>query len=573
MDYDPLLTMSALNLAVVSLHRITSAKDRLILDSEYRSIINNLRMGEINADHELTSFYQEIVKVIQNGRLRAEERIALEAGYSERKSRSIRKILTENVMKSFDINPVEWLGNLTRSCVADYFDSLREDEEQKQINYDENLRLKREELEEYNELQRKLLDSSWKLLRMYQLPDNYRLIQNVLDKFYAAMQENDFSKRLRMLKYIEGEFMMYSPYWYYRAKSAQQAGNKDEAEKCFAKFGEVWRPVLRRDPYKAEAMKFRVNALASEGISNKNTGEILKCLAEIRENVELEDWANNIYLGMMYFTLGNKEKAIESVMCNIDFGFETENSGVLLKRFDRETPAKKFAVVSENPKVVQNPRPAEQLKKQSLKARAENGDVEAQYQLGLSYENRGYLLKKYDEFIAWCAGLIVCCAGFYFMRSSSFWWNIPILACAVVLGLIAGKVTVDWVFRLGEYYSEQAKNSFSKIAENGHVEAMYRLAKIYRKNYEDNEAIRWYKNAAVRGHIPSQRALSELHEGSSDGYMWAYLAYLCGGTENLGNKPEPRHYNSGFWFNESSIEESEKEALRIFNNMKSTKEA
>ena len=31
-EYDPLLTMSALNMAIVSLHRITSSGDRLILD-------------------------------------------------------------------------------------------------------------------------------------------------------------------------------------------------------------------------------------------------------------------------------------------------------------------------------------------------------------------------------------------------------------------------------------------------------------------------------------------------------------------------------------------------------------
>ena len=43
-------------MAVVSLH-LTSTKDRLILDQEYKNIINNLRMGEINADPELTELY------------------------------------------------------------------------------------------------------------------------------------------------------------------------------------------------------------------------------------------------------------------------------------------------------------------------------------------------------------------------------------------------------------------------------------------------------------------------------------------------------------------------------------
>ena len=68
-DYDPLLTMSALNMAIVSLHRITSSGDRLILDREYYNIINNLRMSEINPDPELTELYREIVRVIQKADL------------------------------------------------------------------------------------------------------------------------------------------------------------------------------------------------------------------------------------------------------------------------------------------------------------------------------------------------------------------------------------------------------------------------------------------------------------------------------------------------------------------------
>ena len=61
-DYDPLLTMSALNMAVVSLHRITSSGDRLTLDREYTNIINNIRMGEINDDPELTGLYSEDIE-------------------------------------------------------------------------------------------------------------------------------------------------------------------------------------------------------------------------------------------------------------------------------------------------------------------------------------------------------------------------------------------------------------------------------------------------------------------------------------------------------------------------------
>lgn len=74
---------------------------------------------------------------------------------------------------------------------------------------------------------------------------------------------------------------------------------------------------------------------------------------------------------------------------------------------------------------------------------------------------------------------------------------------------------------------------------------MYRLAAICSDNYElEDEAERWYKNAAVRGHIASQKALAVWKRFvGEEKYMWAYLAYLCGGTKNLGNKPDSRDYN------------------------------
>ena len=348
--YDPLLTMSALNMAIVSLHRITSTRDRLILDQEYTNIINNIRMGEINADPELTELYQEIVRVIHNGRLRDDERRRIDDDYSAQKQKGIKEIIAGNVFTSFSTSPLKWLGKLAMSCMSEYFSSKIRGE----INYTgKTLQLETKELKDYDALQRKLLGSSWTLLRQYGLSDSYRLTQNGLDKFYAAMQESDPSKRNRMLKYIEGDFAMYSPYWFYRGYSAQEAGDIAETRKCFDRFNEVWRPTLRKDPYKVEALKFRIDELTREGITEDCAGEITACLSEMRENTPLEDWANNIYMGMMYFTLGMKDKAIELVMCNLDFEFEVKVSRKLLTKIKMNTPQKKFAVNEE--RVIQLP--------------------------------------------------------------------------------------------------------------------------------------------------------------------------------------------------------------------------
>ena len=429
MPYDPLLTMSALNLAVVSLHRITSSRDRLTLEREYTGIINNLRMGEINADPELTSLYQEIVRVIHRGRLRDDLKSEIDAVYSQDKQKSIKDIISGNFAKSYSSNVLLWLGKLAASCAVEYFKTKARAELQQD---DQLLRLKSEELDEYSDLQRRLIGASWNLLRKYHLPDSYRLTQNGLDKFYAALQEGTPSKRKRMLKYIAGEFAMYPPYWYYCGMSALESGSHGDAGEYFRKFDDVWRPVLRRDTYKAEALKYRINVLVKPGINERNAGEIMNCLVEMRDNTELEDWANNIYMGMMYFALGHKDKAEECVMCNIDFGYESEVSGRVLAKFESETPPVKFAVpekVPEHPAQnteklsvwgsfmkwlkpesmpvkVSPPQPVPQpvqevtpkvdaryyrlLNVKTLRGKAEKGDSEAQYHLGLKCEKNAH---------------------------------------------------------------------------------------------------------------------------------------------------------------------------------------
>lgn len=69
-EYDPQHTMLALNMAIVSVHKILSAKDRIILDQEYQNIINNLSIGNIKSDPEITELYNKLIDIIGQKRLR-----------------------------------------------------------------------------------------------------------------------------------------------------------------------------------------------------------------------------------------------------------------------------------------------------------------------------------------------------------------------------------------------------------------------------------------------------------------------------------------------------------------------
>lgn len=60
-------------MAVVSVNRILTTKDRAVLEWEYDNIINRLAFGNIESDSEMVSLYQELMTFATGKRLRQEE--------------------------------------------------------------------------------------------------------------------------------------------------------------------------------------------------------------------------------------------------------------------------------------------------------------------------------------------------------------------------------------------------------------------------------------------------------------------------------------------------------------------
>lgn len=446
-DYDPQHTMLALNMAIVSVHRIITTQSKAVLEQEYSNIINNLSLGNIESDPEMTGLYREMLGIISRKRISEGDSRRLKSYYDTAEQRRITYALSnirmteariksaqhevsglENearsqeklaqsqldgirsditrISRAQDAITYSWLGNMAVSCVSIFtgnvfavgnilWDSaeayvehemlsekrehaeasyrrtqaeqeamrarnarltqqardnleqerLRLSRLQEEVKSDEAMlkeelkasmwKLERQDIANCNALQQRLLESSWNLLRKYSLPDNYRLTQNTLKNFYRAVEEEDTSRRSRMLRNLEDEFRVYPPYWFYRARTAQESGNFQEAKKFYAEFRKVWRPVLRRDPYMIEAAKFRIQEIISEGRPlDEVRPEILEHLETVYDNTPKEDWSDNLFLGVAYFLLGDKGKGMDCIAVNLDFGYEEKVSGMLFAQME-----------------------------------------------------------------------------------------------------------------------------------------------------------------------------------------------------------------------------------------------
>ncbi len=189
--------------------------------------------------------------------------------------------------------------------------------------------------------------------------------------------------------------------------------------------------------------------------------------------------------------------------------------------------------------------------------------------------------------------LIIIVSWFILKTDGSF--SDIIMAIAAGVMLISSVVYIfgeAWII----IWRMLAKYWYYKAAENGYIEAMYKLGELYRsyrvtyydlsnhvknmniahcymscKLHYHSEAECWFKNAALRGHIKAQKALSEMFL-NYEAYMWAYLAYLCEGAVNSSDKPAPRNYllfESLYDLN--AIKNAEAKAQKLYNEIMNRK--
>lgn len=69
--------------------------------------------------------------------------------------------------------------------------------------------LNQEEIQAVNNIQKRLLTSTWELLRKYNIPNEYRLTQENIKEYLNILDETEPSKRLARLKFIERKFQVY----------------------------------------------------------------------------------------------------------------------------------------------------------------------------------------------------------------------------------------------------------------------------------------------------------------------------------------------------------------------------
>ena len=485
--YDHQHTVLALNMAVVSINRIIKTEDRAVLEWEYNNIIHGLAFGNIESNPEIIKLFQELANFINGKKLRQEDAKKLREFYEYRQKEAYYRAMhdlfepkpdesdgsktEESLSKLASLTPItqdvslpllSWVGNLSVSTVSSigmsYYGYQAEVERIHSEFEGELWKLKREEIESCHQLQSKLLESSWPLLRKYRIPDEDRLTEDALEDFFKAMETSDPSNRLEMLEIREHNFKIYPPYWLYRAIAAFDMGDMNECDNCLSKFNEVWRPVLRTDYYKAEAAKYQASRIIQTSELTKETLDRIRALADtIRYYSPTKDWSNRIFAGLLYFGIGEREEAVKCIRGNTLFHYEDDVSNAVLEEMKKRPEDFTFDKISKT------------LRKNELEYRKSNF---------LASIKDSELSADLTQYFASCD--IEAFAGFEYLMKGEF---------------------------------QESKQHFSKIDE--YCDGLSIIGTMYAKGLEVEKDYKksatYYEVAARLGHFQSQWELGNLY--------------------------------------------------------------
>ncbi len=313
-EYDHMNTIQALNIAIVAAYTIEATGDRTVLDTEYRKIINNLKLGSIEDDPEIIATYQELMDIIVEKQLRGEELEIFKAKLKKAQKRSFLRSASN--IRAYGADPYSFVLSLVTSVVSAGFNYYEQKEMFGEEFSDNAWQLDKQDVLDINRLNQKLLESTWKLLRKYKVADEYRLTkEDSLEPFIEAQKELDNAVSLRKYSYIKDKFEGYPPFWFHYGQRALKSGDRTLAKVCFNKYETIKKDVLRPDPYMANIAVSMIQFLNID--TEKDQIRHYITLAE-KNLSSFSDGYLRFALAYVYDTLNEDEKAKSLLQQNID---------------------------------------------------------------------------------------------------------------------------------------------------------------------------------------------------------------------------------------------------------------
>jgi tetratricopeptide (TPR) repeat protein len=315
-DQAKLQVLQSLNLIAVSLTHILTYNDKVVLDQEYNTIINNLNLGNI-PDADIIVLLQELMDLLTNSKIQDHEREYLLTRFDKNVQTELKNRMRSRIFDTdLVLNPYAGILKSVLYTGSFYFNYRSQMDSYAKEKEEGKWEIEAKTMQGFNNFYKKLLKYSWDLMRRYDLPDEWRLNEKQLRDYTDILKEPDLERRYRKLERIESSFKKFPPYWYYRGQAAQEIGNNEEAMDCFNQFQQINQKILRKDPYAASVAMCKTMLKAEQ-----SDPAVLKSDLElILANSEDADWGNILFAALQYGRMEDPDTAGKLILRNLDNG-------------------------------------------------------------------------------------------------------------------------------------------------------------------------------------------------------------------------------------------------------------
>lgn len=219
----------ALNLCTVSVSQIIAYDDINILEQEYEAILNNLNLQEMPKDQALLNILNHLLDTITFFRIQEGDKVFIDRQYQHQ----IKNAIWEAV-PSLSIF-TNWSDPLSiATTVGMSYMHYRRRKASYILERDfQEWQLERAAIDQLNNLQRELFDTSWRLADTYNFDDKFRLTERQIKQYNEILTDSDSRRRYERLESIADNFHAYPPYWYFLGHAALEIISDDKSGERF----------------------------------------------------------------------------------------------------------------------------------------------------------------------------------------------------------------------------------------------------------------------------------------------------------------------------------------------------
>ena len=185
-------------------------------------------------------------------------------------------------------------------------------------------RLEKDTIAQINELRKSFLDAYWKVIKRYNIPDEWRLSEEQLQRAVQVFQETDSEKRLRQLLDMEHDFTMFPPFWYRLARTYHEIGQFRKALILYHQFENERFSFFRQDHELSSALMDKILLVQSVKALQPSLLEEMDVAVDIPSYIKRitdnspYDWQKNLFAALQYIALEEYTEAEKLLHRNID---------------------------------------------------------------------------------------------------------------------------------------------------------------------------------------------------------------------------------------------------------------